>query len=320
MLQQNDFNYAHFPELVDLAVIGTGLGLVRANVALVNNKGSYWDSTQWLSMPKPFLDAQSLAYAMAIAAWCRGEHDPPWASDLPTEIKAPMKKSLKYLHKTNDCFFQPNADGGQSFSLPQKEWWQLANSKSPSTGIIAFHQLRIEEPLAQSQQNLLVDKLRSSNRAILLHAIGAAEQAQEASEPIVDELRLLAEHRDNEVRAKAMCALTRLAQLDEATIRLAANMLDSKTRFVTYSGILALASQESLSTSIMPIVDRGFIQSLQNCDYEFMGLYAAAYHHWTEDPKAHFDALLQHDSPEFLEMASEALQNVREQLVALQSQ
>ena len=114
MLHQNNFSYAHFPELVDLAVIGTGLGTVRANVALVNNKGSYWDTTHWLAMPKPFLGAQSLAYAMAIVAWCRDEHDPQWSSNLPAEIKGPMKKSLKYLNKTNDSFFQPKASAVQT--------------------------------------------------------------------------------------------------------------------------------------------------------------------------------------------------------------
>ena len=318
MLHQNNFNYAHFPELVDLAVIGTGLGVIRANVALVNNKGSYWDTTHWLAMPKPFLGAQSLAYAMAIAAWCRDEQDPQWSNDLPAEIKGPMKKSLRHLHKTDDSFFQPKASADNSLSRTQDDWWKLASSKSSSTQIVALHQLQVEGQLAEPQQNLVVDRLRSNDRAILLHAIGAVEKMLDVNEPVVDELRLLAEHRDNEVRAKSMCALTRLAQLDEATTRLAANMLDSKTRFVTYAGIVALASKESIPDSVMPAIDRGFVRSLQNCDYEFAGLYAAAYQHWTEDPGVYFQTLLEHDSPEFLEMATEALQNAREQLVALE--
>ena len=261
MLHQNNFSYAHFPELVDLAVIGTGLGLVRANVALVNNKGSYWDTTHWLAMPKPFLGAQSFAYAMAIAAWSRGEQDPQWSNDLPAEIKAPMKKSLKYLNKTNDSFFQPETAADQTLSQSQDDWWKLARSKSSSTQVVALHQLQIEGPLDGSQQNLLVDQLRSNNRAILLHSIGAVEQMQEINEPIVDELRLLAEHRDNEVRAKAMCALTRLAQLDEATTRLAANMLDSKTRFVTYAGILA-SGIERIRFVLDHAVDRSWLPAI----------------------------------------------------------
>ena len=140
---------------------------------------------------------------------------------------------------------------------------------------------------------------------------------KDVNQPVVDELRLLVEHRDNEVRAKAMCSLTKLAQLDEATMRLAANMLDSKVRFVTFAGILALASKESIPNTIMPAIDRGFVQSLQNCDYEFVGLYAA-YQRWTDDPKAHFEALLEHDSPEFLEMATDVLQSVQESLIALE--
>lgn len=318
MLHQNSFNYAHFPELVDVAVIGTGLGMLRSNIPLVNNKGTYWDTTQWLAVPKPFLGAQALAYAAAITAWARDENDPQWSNELPAEVKGPMKKSLKYLSKTNDSFFQPKTVSTQVLSQTQDDWWKLADSKSSSTQVVALSQLQIEGSITAQHENLLVDQLRSSNRAILLHAIGAVEQMQDVNEPIVDELRLLAEHRDNEVRAKAMCSLTKLAQLDEPTTRLAANMLDSKTRFVTFAGIVALASKDSISNTIMPLIDRGFIQSLRSCDYEFAGLYAAAYQNWTDDPKAHFEALLQHDSPEFLEMALEALENVREQLIALE--
>jgi len=318
MLHQRGFNYAHFPELVDLAVIGTGLGILRSNIPLVNNKGSYWDTTRWLDVPKPFLDSQAFAYATAIAAWARDENAPAWLDDLPAEVKAPMKKSLKYLHKTNDGFFQPKTADKQVLSQNSDAWWKLAESKSKSTRIVAMNQFQLDGALTDQQESLLIDQLRSDNRALLLHTIGAAEQLQDVGEPIVDELRLLAEHRDNEVRAKAMFALTKLAQLDDATTRLAANMLDSKVRFVTFAGIVALASKDSVSSTIMPAIDRGFVQSLQSCDYEFMGLYAAAYPNWVDDPKAHFEALLQQDSPEFLEMALEALQTAQEQLVALE--
>ena len=318
MLHQSDFNYAHLPELVDLAVIGTGLGMIRANVPLVNNKGTYWDTTQWLAVPKPFLDAQSFAYATAIAAWSRDDKDPAWANDLPAEVKGPMKKSLKYLNKTNDSFFQPKSATTEVLNQPEADWWKLAESKSLSTKVVAMNRLQLEGPVTQTQENLLLDQLRSNNRAVLLHTIGAVDQMKDVNHPVVDELRLLAEHRDNEVRAKAMCSLTKLAQLDEATMRLAANMLDSKVRFVNFAGISALASKESIPGTIMPAIDRGFVQSLQNCDYEFVGLYAAAYQRWTDDPKAHFEALLEHDSPEFLEMATDVLQSVQESLIALE--
>ena len=318
MLHQNEFNYAHFPELVDLAVIGTGLGMLRANVPLVNNKGSYWDTTQWLAVPKPFLDAQAFAYAEAIAAWSRNEKDPVWSNDLPAEIKGPMKKSLKYLSKTNDGFFQPKQAATEVLNQPQDDWWTLVEGKSMSTKVVAMNRLQMEGSLTQQQENLLLDLLRSNNRALLLQTIGATERMTGVTEAIVDELRLLVEHQDNEVRAKAMFALTKLAKLDEGTMRLAAKMLDSKVRFVTFAGIVALASKESIPATIMPAIDRGFVQSLQNCDYEFMGLYAAAYQNWVDDPQAHFKALLEQDSPEFLEMAQEALQNAQEQLIALE--
>ena len=60
----------------------------------MSETGSFWDSTKWEVIPRPFLDPNSLAYATAVAAWARGNANPEWASDLPSIVGRPMKKSL----------------------------------------------------------------------------------------------------------------------------------------------------------------------------------------------------------------------------------
>ena len=317
LLHQTKFNYAHFPELVDLAVIGTGLGALRSNLPLVNSEGSYWDTTQWEVTPRKFLGTSPLAYASAVAAWIRGDKDPLWANDLQAEIKAPMKKSLKYLHKTNDSFFQPAAATPPALSQSQEHWWQLAATGKPSSQVIALRQLELDGTSTEQQQTFLVDNLRTNDTTILLHTIDAMDRIKETSKPTVDELLLLVEHRDDVVRAKACWTLTKLDELDEPTLHLAAKMLDNKVRFIVFTGINALASLDTVPDQLMPAVDRGFLRALQNCDFEFVSLFVAAYQRWHDDPKAHFESMLADDSPEYLELALEALQNVREQLIAL---
>lgn len=317
LLYQHKFGYAHFPEIVDLAVVSTGLGMLQSNIGFVNNSGSFWDSTQWGIFPRPFLDSHSLAYASAIAAWARGDKDPEWANELPSEVKNPMRKSLKYLIKTNDSFIQPMAPTPSKLDQSQDDWLQLASSKSASQQVVAIRQLDFEDQRDHQREALLLEKLQSGNRAIVLHSIAATERMKIVDEPIAEELRLLVQDRDDEIRAKAMCSLTRSGKLDESTVNVAVKMLDSNARFVVFAGVFALASLDSVPEQVMPLANRGFVRALQACDYEFVGLFTAAYNRWLDDPETHFEQLLQEDGPEYLEIALEALQNVRQQLVAL---
>ncbi len=320
LLCQNNFPDVILPELVELAVVGTGLGMLRNNLGLVAKSGSFWDSTQWGVAPRPFLDSQALAYANAITAWAREDETPQWARDLSGELKRPMQKSLKYLFKTNDSFFQPSkrqAWLGQS----QSQWWKLAASASPSQQLVAIRHLQSDTKLSDGQESLLLEKLRCANRAIVLHAIAAAERMSVshrpiASESVVRELRMLADHRDDEVCAKAMCSLTRLAKLDETTVDVASNMLESNLRHVIFAGVYALSSLDAIPEHTRLLVDRGFVRALRACDYEFVGLFATAYNRWLNDPRSHVQELLQ-DSPEYLPVALDALQHDPNQLVSI---
>ena len=320
LLYQYKFRDAILPELVELAVVGTGLGMLRNNVGLVGKSASFWDSTQWGVAPRPFLDTQTLAYANAIAAWAREDKTPEWARDLIGELKRPMQNSLKFLFKTNDSFFQPSkrqALLGQS----QRHWWKLAASASPSQQVVAIRHLQSDKKLSDWQESLLLEKLNSANRAIVLHAIAAAERMSIshrpiANESVVRELRMLADHRDDEVCAKAMCSLTRLAKLDETTVDVASNMLESNLRRVIFAGAYALSSLDSIPDQTLLLVDRRFVRALQACDYEFVGLFATAYNHWLDDPRSHVQDLLQ-DSPEYLPVALDALQHDPDQLVSI---
>ncbi len=320
LLYQNKFSAADFPELVDLAVVGTGLGMIRSNIGLVKRTSAFWDSTQWGLFPRPFLDCQSLAYANAIAAWARDDASPEWASDLVSEVKRPMQSSLKFLLKTNDSFFRPSE---KRFLLKQsqREWWKLAASASPSIQVIAIRHLESDAGLNDGQESLLLEKLRSSNRAIVLNAIAATERMAVRHQPIagesmVGELRMLVDHRDDEVRAKAMCALARLAKLDETTVDTASIMLESNHRHIVFAGVYALTTLNSVPDHVWPPFDRSFVRALQACDYEFVGLFAAAYHRWLDHPQSHLEDLL-HDSPDHLSIALETLQQVPGQIVSI---
>lgn len=308
------------PEVVELAVVGTGLGMLRSGVVLVGKSPTFWDSTQWGVAPRPFLDSPALAYANAIAAWTREETKPEWVADMVAELRRPAQNSLKFLFKTGDSFFQPSQKQ-QRLGQPPNRWWELAASQSPSSQLIALRHLEAGSRLTDQQESLLLEKLGSSNRAIVLYSIAAVErmaieQPSVLGDRLVQELRTLSDHRDDEIRAKAMCSITRLDKMDEITVEVASHMLESNVRHVLFAGGYALSTLDSVSDSILTLANRSFVRSLQACDYEFVGLFAAAFHRWLDDPKSHVEQLLV-DSPEYLPVALDALEPRPDQLVSI---
>jgi hypothetical protein len=317
LLYQHEYAYAHFPEFVDLAVIATGLGAMRSNLDFVTKEGRFWDTTQWRMIPRPFLDASGIAYANAVAAWTRNEKDPQWADGLDADLKRSVQKSLKFLHKTNDSFFQPTKASVSLLSSPQRDWLTMAGSKSTTEQVVAIRHFQNDASVAPELKSTIAEKLRSTNEAVLLNAISASEQIVDVGEDAAEELKFLTQHRDNVVRAKAMCALTRLGMLEDTTIRTAGQMLGSKKKHEIYAGLMALSSLGSVDDHLIPAINRAFVRSLQVCDYEFVNLFAVSFTRWLDAPKTHVENLLQEDGQEYLEIALEALENANEQLVGL---
>lgn len=316
LLHQSHFEYTEFPELIDLAVLGTGLGILQSGFGFVHQGGSFWDSTYWFASPRPFLDSHALAYASAVTAWVRDDRNPAWANQLPGEIRRPMQKSLKYLFKTRDSFFCQPSSSGKPPARSQDEWLQMASESPVSSQIIAIRHLEFDDRLQQQQEALLLETLRASSRPVVLHLISAAEALKLDSDSVASELRLLVEERDDEVRSKALVALTKLGQLDEPSLEQAAKMMDNSVKYVVFAGVLALSSRDSVSDDVLRIAKRGFLRALQTCDYEFVSLFTEAFSRWLDDPRSWIEGMLQEEHPEYLEIAREALQNVQEQSVA----
>ncbi len=325
LLVQSDFPGAHLPEIVDAAAIATGLGILRSQIDLVNQSGAFWDSTAWEVLPPPFLSAQKTAYALAMAAWIRKEKSPSWANELTTEITGPMNKSLKFLSKTDDSFFDLSIAATQTplANYNQEQWLELGSSKQVSSQIIGLRHCLIDskeddsDAMRSRWSELLVNKFRSGGRDVVLHAIAAAERGKIVSPQIVEELIFLVENRDDLIKAKALMALTHMGRLNSVALDLAQRMLDSREKFVRYAALLALSSSNEVSDQSLPLLDREFTRALSNCDQEFVNLFATGYSRWLSDPAAHFNGLFAEHSPEYLEIALEALEGVGQQLVSL---
>lgn len=317
LLHQKQFPKAHFPELVDLATVACGLGIPLSNFSFVEKNTPDWDFTQWSHRRHGFLIQRALSYACALAAWVRGEHRPAWASSLRPDIRNPMLKSLKYLKRTQDSFFGPDTIDFVFLEQPQTSWLRLAEESSASKQIVAIRHIEIEKRLAAEQEQLLLDKLRSSNEFIIQTAIWTIEKTELATEAVVDELRRLVDHSSDEIRSKAAFTLTILRAIDDHTRDAMADMVGSGVWFVSHAGVIGLSSLARVPDDIYRPMNKGFRRALQKCDYGIIPHFVNAFNRWLDDPEAYFDLLFAEDSPELLGVALDALEQIRQPLTQL---
>ena len=92
--------------LTDLTVVFHGLGLFLGNFP------RNWDSTygRWpgTELRKPeYMTLPMFGYALAHAAWWRGEKRPPWIKHMNGDLRACFKSAVKFLFDTGDSKFRP---------------------------------------------------------------------------------------------------------------------------------------------------------------------------------------------------------------------
>ena len=292
-------------EFLDAAVVLCGLGGPRAQIELISDKGSYWDSTHWEFMPSEFLDHESLTYAHALATWCRSGN----ADSLPVELGS-AKGSLKHLNKTDDSFFQQNKV--ENDDLEFDTLLDIAANGKESARIVAMKFFQPEHPHLEQQDAAILQNLQHRSNHVMAHAISAAKISQSSNPQVIEELRLLSDNHDPLLRSKAVQAITSLGQLDEFVADNAAKMLSSSTTYVAYSGLVALSQLDGVSEDVLKLADRGFERALHTCNYQFVQIFAATYKKWLSDPTDHLNKLWGQSSPEYLQMATEALASVTE--------
>jgi len=202
-------------------------------------------------------------------------------------------ESLTYAHALATWSRSGNAD-----SLPVELGSAKASLKYLNKTSDSFFQQSLVE-----NDNLEIDTL-----------IDLAANGKESTRivAVIEELRLLSDNHDQWLRSKAVQAVTFMGQLDDYVADNAAKMLSSSTNYVTYSGLLALSRLDNVSEDVLKLADRGFERALHTCNYQFIEMFAATYKKWLGDPTDHVNKLWDQSSPEYLQMATEAITAVTE--------
>lgn len=95
--------YEDHEPLTDLLTVFLGLGLFTANSAFRFTQFRDSVSEGWNAERKGYLTEEMFAYALALFALMRGEHNPAWGQFLQGSVKTYFKNALKYLEKTGEA-------------------------------------------------------------------------------------------------------------------------------------------------------------------------------------------------------------------------
>ncbi|MFN7842567.1 MAG: hypothetical protein ACK5YR_24965 [Pirellula sp.] len=95
--------------LTDLTAVFHGFGIFLGNVPRNwDSQYSVWPGTT-LKRPE-YMTLPMFAYALAHAAWFRGERKPSWYPYLSFDLKPNFKQAIGYLMETQDSAFAPLPD------------------------------------------------------------------------------------------------------------------------------------------------------------------------------------------------------------------
>ena len=310
----------HFPEIVDIATIATGLGVLLSDFSFVEKSIRVGEVTEWSHSRRSFLDQKAMVYTFAIAAWIRNEAKPKWSAKMRTDVRGPLKKALKYLQQTNDSFFQAETAATDLLNQPQENWLRLAASGGNSQQIIAIRKFSADERRTEEQASILANKLKSDNLSIVLNAIWAAEQTGNRSPEVIDQIRELVVSHDDNVRAKAIMTLAILGEMDEETVDRAAGLLGTGGPYLDFAAAFSLSSLPAVPDHVLLPMNKGMLRALQGCHYELVAHFVNAFDRWIDEPEEYFTKVLAEDGPEYLEIVLETLEQNRKRFVQLNEQ
>lgn len=96
-------------QITDLLLVYLGVGLFAANSTVYEKsirEGRYYS---WTVGKQGYLPARTFGYAMALFDYVRNEKTSAWASHLRLDASTVLRQGLRYLRRTGDSVFHPDA-------------------------------------------------------------------------------------------------------------------------------------------------------------------------------------------------------------------
>ena len=178
-------------QVTDLLPVFLGAGVFLANATVESTSVSDGTYHSWSISRRGYLNSITLGYALALFAFGRGEDRPAWAGYLRADARVTLRNGLRYLRKTGDTLFRPDAVGlPQSTPTPDDLRQRLAD-RSPTARLAALWDVADCDPpaadLLHAVERCLTDR-DADVRCEAVRTLGAFGAAAAAAVPRLTEI------------------------------------------------------------------------------------------------------------------------------------
>jgi hypothetical protein len=101
-------------ELTDLLTVFLGLGIFPANSVVHESNWRDGQLSGWSVGKRGYMSMDMYGYALSLYTLARDDPSPQWASHLRPDVRAALKRSVRYIESTQDCDFKPATNSGRT--------------------------------------------------------------------------------------------------------------------------------------------------------------------------------------------------------------
>ena len=293
--------------ITDLLPVFLGIGIFGANATVRHEVKQVGGGYRWKIGKQGYLTSRVFGYAFALFAFMREEDEPDWASHLRPDARTPFREGMRFLRKSEDCFFHPNTIRLNRERLSTDQLAFRLKSVSPTVRLSSLWEFKERSECGPSIVTAVAtclddrDPAISSAAAETLATFGSA--ASSAGPRLIG---ALSDHRD-QMRISAVRALGALRCDPNNVVPELVALLDDPNSKVAVEAALALGQfGESASPSIRRILTVMQI-ALNRCNHALVDALAHAMVSIAADPTREIRDFLESD-PVLFQLALSALE------------
>ena len=232
--------------IIDLVPVFFGLGIFVANSTVRDLNGVSGAPTRADS-----LSSEVYGYALALAAWVRGEGMADWTRHLRLDARETMKSGFKFLAKSGDCVFDADSFGHRTQPESLAELRRALDDSSPSLQMNALLNLMPHPDDCRQLCDELIPQLKMRDRDQRAQAVLTISACTTQSEDALRAVIGLCDDSETTVRLSVATALKPGSVDHEASIHTLTGMLADRDPGVCIQAASSLLEFDSLPDELL---------------------------------------------------------------------
>lgn len=299
-----------------------GLGIIVANESVIekrihsqpNAMSGFVLEYAKLPVRTAAISAFETGAILGLIQNAKRDEDVSWSRALRPDSLNAMKKMLPHLEKVNS-FFDADSLFQNKTAADRMRCLDLLQSSRNVDKIIALNWLLPKLSNNDIDVMLIINLARDKDAAVrsaAAWALAIYAQADPGNTPldVFDQLSILVEDRDDDVRIHAAYGLAPLP-LNEPTIKHLCSLLSDSNRELINAAAFALSQSSEFVETIIPAICQALSISMARGENETIESLISTLDEISPQPETHLREALDHNEHDFLFAATDVLRDIR---------